>query len=168
MKLFSLTSLAAVVATVSFAATAQQPPLKLDGAGVKKVTPPSLSLQRSAVERDFGAYRFTSVPEFTGERGSLGDRVLLAGTEMVNTISGKPALVSGILSVHLDSLDANEVAAEHGLKVVQLYDRLGIALLEAPVGTDMLSLQSSIERVNGVRAVEVEIVEERRQLHVLR
>ena len=56
--------------------------------------------------------------------------VLLAGTEMTNSITGKPALVSGIISVLMNTHDADAVANQLGLTVERVYPRLDLVLFK--------------------------------------
>ena len=120
------------------------------------------------VGNDYKTYRFTKLPEgATPVLKGRGD-VLLAGTEMTNSITGKPALVSGIISVLMNTHDADAVANQLGLTVERVYPRLDLVLFKASEGTEMLALRNSIKAIEGVNGVDVEIVEERMTPDVLR
>ena len=161
MKVLTLCALAASVALVASAQAQQLPTPKL---GQDNAAP-----QFAGGERDYKAYQFTKLPEprqgsdFSQRKGDT----LLAGTEMVNTLSGKEAYVSGIVSVLMDGTDIDQLAQQFGLTVERLYGRLNLALLKAPEGTEMLQLRRDMMDFTGVNNVDIEIVEDIREPHVL-
>ena len=161
MKLVTLFTLAASVALVAGAQAQQLPTPKMGQDNVDQ--------QFVGGERDYKAYQFTKLPEprkdvdFSQRKGSQ----LLAGTEMVNTLSGKEAYVSGIVSVLMDGTDIDQLAQQFGLTVERLYGRLNLALLKAPEGTEMLQLRRDMMDFTGVNNVDIEIVEDIRETHVL-
>ena len=114
-------------------------------------------------EPDFKGYVFTKVP---GEAKRTGyGEFLLAGTEMVNKITGDKAFVSGVITVVTESVDASELASQYGLTVERLYPRLNMAMLKAEEGTDMLSLERELKAVGGITGIKVEIVSELNKPH---
>ncbi|WP_404401835.1 hypothetical protein LG288_02835 [Idiomarina seosinensis] len=121
-------------------------------------------------ERDYKTYQFINEPK-PADDTNLADRSgerLLAGTEMVNTLSGKEAFVSGVVSVLTEGANADELAQQFGLTVERVYGRLNLVLLRAPEGTDMLQLRRDMMDYTGVSNVDVEIVEALRESDVLR
>jgi chromosome condensin MukBEF MukE localization factor len=93
--------------------------------------------------------------------------VLLAGTEMINRITGEKAYVSGIITVLASDVDADALASQFGLTVERVYSRLNLAMLKAPDGTNMLKLRDELRSVSGVNSIKVEIVENLRKPHTL-
>ncbi|MEC7641896.1 hypothetical protein [Idiomarina sp.] len=120
------------------------------------------------VGNDYKTYRFTKLPEGASPVLKGRNDVLLAGTEMTNSITGKPAFVSGVISVLMNTYDADSVAIQLGLTVERVYPRLDLVLFKAAEGTEMLSLRKSIKAVEGVNGADIEIVEERMTADVLR
>jgi hypothetical protein len=162
MKLVTLFALAAS-GMIAASASAQQLPTPKVGETIDNP-------QFIGGERDYKAYQFTKLPEpRTGVDFSerSGDQ-LLAGTEMVNTLSGKEAYVSGIVSVLMDGTDIDALAQQFGLTVERLYGRLNLALLRAPEGTEMLQLRRDMMAFTGVNNVDIEIVEDIREPHVIK
>ncbi|MGM0482231.1 MAG: hypothetical protein ACQEQZ_09920 [Pseudomonadota bacterium] len=121
-------------------------------------------------ERDYKMYQFVQEPEpATGNNlADRSDERLLAGTEMVNTLSGKQAYVSGVVSVLTEGAEADELAQQFGLTVERVYGRLNLTLLRAPEGTDMLQLRRDMMDYTGVSNVDVEIVEDLREPDIIR
>lgn len=164
MKLIKLMTLAASVACVANAAAQQLP--KPD----PKPTPKGVQDRFIGGERDYKAYQFVRVPEAKTAQvtENRAGQSLLAGTEMVNTVTGKEAYVSGIVSVLTKDTDVNALAEQFGLEVERLYGRLNLALLRAPEGTDMLQLRREMMDFTGVNNVDVEIVEDIRETHLVK
>lgn len=163
MKLTTAIALA-TSGLVMASASAQQLPVPQPGA--------KQAVQSPAIggKRDYKAYQFVRIPSAAGQTNlsQRGDQVLLAGTEMVNTLSGKPALVSGIVSVlTTEDGDAQVIAQQFGLSVERVFGRLNLALLKAPEGTEMLQLRKDMLKASGVSNVDVEIVEELREVDVV-
>lgn len=89
---------------------------------------------------------------------------LIAGTEVVNTLSGTLGQVSGIVAVLINDNDIDALANQFGLAVERRYDRLNLALLKAQDGTDMLQLRRDMMSVDGIAGVDIEIVEQLRTI----
>lgn len=87
---------------------------------------------------------------------------LIAGTKVVNTLSGEPGEVSGIVAVLINDQNIDALAQQFGLAVERRYDRLNLALLKAEAGTDMLQLRRDMMGVDGISGVDIEIVEQLR------
>ncbi|AVJ55295.1 hypothetical protein C5610_02635 [Idiomarina sp. OT37-5b] len=162
MKLVTLFALAAS-GLIAASASAQQLPTPKVGETIDNP-------QFIGGDRDYKGYQFTKLPEpragvdFSERSGEQ----LLAGTEMVNTLSGKEAYVSGIVSVLMDGTDIDALAQQFGLTVERLYGRLNLALLRAPEGTEMLQLRRDMMAFTGVNNVDIEIVEDIREPHVIK
>lgn len=151
----------AVSGVVAVSATAQELPAP------QQKQKPTVDLQKKLeAKADYKRYSFTKVPE-SAEAVAENENVLLAGTEMVDRITGEKAYVSGVITVLTENTDANELANQFGLTVERVYSRLNLAMLKAPEGTDMLKLREQLKGVEGVNSIKVEIVENIRKPHVL-
>lgn len=151
----------AVSGVVAVSAAAQELPAP------QQKQKPTVDLQKKLeAKADYKRYSFTKVPE-SAEATAENENVLLAGTEMVDRITGEKAYVSGIITVLTENTDANELANQFGLTVERVYSRLNLAMLKAPEGTDMLKLREQLKGVEGVNSIKVEIVENIRKPHVL-
>ncbi len=149
----------AVSGVVAVSATAQELPAP------QQKQKPTVDLQKKLeAKADYKRYSFTKVPE---SAEAAVENVLLAGTEMVDRITGEKAYVSGVITVLTENTDANELANQFGLTVERVYSRLNLAMLKAPEGTDMLKLREQLKGVEGVNSIKVEIVENIRKPHVL-
>jgi translation elongation factor EF-1beta len=151
----------AVSGVVAVSATAQELP-----APQQKKTPAVDLTKKFDGKADYQRYSFTSLPESVDASEQSGD-VLLAGTEMVDRITGEKAYVSGVVTVLTENVSADDLASEFGLTVERVYSRLNLAMLKAPEGTDMLQLREQLKGVEGVNSIKVEIVENIRKPHVL-
>lgn len=151
----------AVSGVVAASATAQELPAP------QQKQKPTVDLQKNLETKpDYKGYSFTKLPE-SAEPSAESESTLLAGTEMVNRITGEKAYVSGVITVLTENTDANELANQFGLTVERVYSRLNLAMLKAPEGTDMLKLREQLKGVEGVNSIKVEIVENLRKPHVL-
>ncbi len=162
MKLVTLFALAASGMMMA-SAVAQQLPTPKVGEDISNP-------QFIGGERDYKTYQFTKLPEpkSGADFSERSGEQLLAGTEMVNTLSGKEAYVSGIVSVLVEGTDIDALAQQFGLTVERLYGRLNLALLRAPEGTEMLQLRRDMMAFTGVNNVDIEIVEDIREPHVIK
>ncbi|RUO80251.1 hypothetical protein CWI84_06360 [Idiomarina tyrosinivorans] len=161
----TLTLSIAVTSLLSIPALAQQHGKLLPHQNANKVSP-FQAIQPGAIKgADYKGYKFTRLPMGVDAStlNNANEKPLFAGTEMVNTITGKPAYVSGVISVVLTQADPDEIAAQLGLVVDKRYDRMNVALLRAPEGTDMLALKQQLKHMQGVSGADIEVVEELRQ-----
>lgn len=161
MNLIKALLAVAVSGVVAVSATAQELPTPM-----KKQQPAKKQLPQLDAKRDYQQYSFTKLPESAKLSGEE-DKVLLAGTEMVNSFTGEKAYVSGIITVLTNDVDTDALASQFGLTVERVYSRLNLAMLKAPEGTDMLKLRDEMRGVSGVNSIKVEIVENLRKPHTL-
>lgn len=161
MNLMKALLTVAVSGAIAVSATAQEVP-----APMKQQQAKAKQLPQLQAERDYQRYSFTKLPESVEPSAAQGD-VLLAGTEMVDRITGEEAYVSGVVTVLTENVDADALASQFGLTVERVYSRLNLAMLKAPEGTDMLKLRNELRGVNGVNSIKVEIVQNIRKPHVL-
>jgi hypothetical protein len=161
MSLMKALLTVAVSGAIAVSATAQEIP-----APMKKQQPAVKQLPQLDAKRDYQQYSFTKLPESADKSAQDGD-VLLAGTEMVNRITGEKAYVSGVVTVLTKNVDAGDLASQFGLTVERVYSRLNLAMLKAPEGTNMLKLRDELRGVSGVNSIKVEIVENIRKPHTL-
>ncbi|RUO71729.1 S8 family serine peptidase [Idiomarina ramblicola] len=162
MSLMKALLAVAVSGVVAVSATAQEVP-----APMKKQQQPAVKqLPAMDAKRDYQQYSFTKLPESAEQQAEDSD-VLLAGTEMVNRITGEEAYVSGVVTVLTKGVDADALASQFGLTVERVYSRLNLAMLKAPEGTNMLKLRDEMHGVSGVNSIKVEIVENLRKPHSL-
>lgn len=162
MNLIKALLAVAVSGVVAVSATAQELPVPM-----KKQQPVKKQLPQMDAKRDYQQYSFTKLPKAAEPSAEESDNALLAGTEMVNRITGEKAYVSGIITVLASDVDADALASQFGLTVERVYSRLNLAMLKAPEGTNMLKLRDEMHGVSGVNSIKVEIVENLRKPHTL-
>lgn len=161
MNVMKALFIVAVSGVMALSASAQQMPEPIQKQHDADKHMPSLD-----AKRDYQQYSFTKLPK-SAEPAAEGSDMLLAGTEMINRVTGGKAYVSGIITVLTKDLDADALATQFGLTVERVYSRLNLAMLKAPEGTNMLTLRDKLRSVDGVDSIKVEIVENLRKPHAL-
>lgn len=115
-------------------------------------------------QKQYSQYRVVSSAV---DGNKLSDRSagrLIAGTEVINTLSGERGQVSGVIAVMINDTNIDALAQQFGLSVERRYDRLNMALLKAADGTDMVTLRKDMMATGDVTGIDIEIIEELRKV----